>query len=185
MNKLLFLFIIFVLPLVGQQTRGMKTIEQPTSEQRTALVIGNANYSYAPVLHSVNKEEQKKSIEKQNNKQEQELTLENAIKKVKEYQNKIANVTSDFETQKQKVLQREIDNKPRGEFETQDEYNTRLQNNKAKQERIATEYDSLKKQNTKIYDDQITTLIDRKYIVGKKDISVSLGKYNVEEGFFP
>jgi formylglycine-generating enzyme required for sulfatase activity len=115
----------------------------------------------------------------------EELSLENAIKKVKEYQQKIANVTSDVETQKQKALQLEIDNKPRGEFETQNEYDTRLQNNKAKQQQIETEYNDLGKQNAKLYEEQITSLTHTKYVVGKKDVTVIFGKYDVDNGVFP
>jgi len=52
MYKLLFLFFIFSSPLFAQ--RGMKTLDQPTSEKRTALVIGNANYKQASLKNPIN-----------------------------------------------------------------------------------------------------------------------------------
>ena len=146
-------------------------------------------------------EERQRQIEEQKRKQEllalvdvekkkiesatkEELTLESAIQKVREYQRKIANVTSDVETQKQKALQLETDDKPRGEFETQGEYNQRLQNNTSKRQRIETEYNDLKKQNASIYDDQISQLTNRKFVVEKNDVAVTLGKYDVDNGSF-
>ncbi|MCK6541557.1 caspase family protein [bacterium] len=146
-------------------------------------------------------EEQKKTIEE--NKRKQELlariveekkkqvtigygiTLLQAIERIGELQDKMAKVEIDFDEQKQKAITLAVDETPRGEFETQQEYNTRLYNNNQRRKQVDDEYEVLKARSKKAFLDEVAAITSKKYNVFKDRLSVKLGTYNVDGGYFP
>lgn len=127
-------------------------------------------------------------IEEEKKKQvtiEEGMTWQEALSRISELKSKIGKVESDFDEQKQKAVSLAVDETPRGEFETQQEYNTRLYNNNQKRKQVASDYDALKAQSKKIFTDELSAVTAKKYTVGRDRLSVALGTYNVDGGYFP
>lgn len=128
-------------------------------------------------------------IEKEKKKQSQAgsegLTYLQAIQRITELNESIGAVEQEIEAQKQKAITMAVNESPRGEFETQQEYNSRLENNRLKQKQVSDEYDALKIQSRKVYTDELTTIRARKHSIGKERLSLKLGIYNVDGVHFP
>lgn len=113
------------------------------------------------------------------------MTYLQAIDRLSELKDKIGKVETDFEEQKAKAISLAVDETPRGEFETKQEYDQRLLINKQKRRQVADEYDALKSQSKRIFSDEVTAITSKKYAIGKDRLTFKLGTYNVDGGFFP
>jgi TolB-like protein len=114
-----------------------------------------------------------------------------ALDRISELKKNIELVDQEIETQKQKAISLSVDESPKAEFETQQEYNSRLNNNKQKRKQISDEYDVLKFSGKQVLKEEITAITAKKYIMSKEDmeigerVSLKLGVYNVNTGYFP
>lgn len=113
------------------------------------------------------------------------MTYLQAIDRLSELKDKIGKVETDFEEQKAKAISLAVDDTPRGEFETQQEYDQRKLANKQKRKQVADEYDALKSQSKRIFSDEVTAITSKKYAIGKERLTFKLGTYNVDGGYFP
>lgn len=146
-------------------------------------------------------QEQLKALEEQKRKQEllakieeekkkqvtidEGMTYTQAISRISELKSKIEKVENDFDEQKAKAIALAVDESPRGEFETQQEYDQRKLANKQKRKQVADEYDALKSQSKKVFSDEINTITSKKYAIGKERLTFKFGTYNVDGGYFP
>ncbi|MBX7150615.1 caspase family protein [bacterium] len=134
------------------------------------------------------KQELLAKIEEEKKKQaaiEEGLTYTQALERIAELQTKIGMMEKEFDEQKAKAISLAVDESPRGEFETQQEYDQRKLANKQKRKQVADEYDALKAQGNKAYFDEIGSITSKKYLIGKERLTFKLGTYNVDGGYFP
>ncbi len=176
--------------------------QRKQEEIRKQMALLEEKKKLAELEKARREEEQRKALEEEKRKKEllakielekqrqassytEDLSYKDALKKIAELKSKISQVEREYDEQKAKAIKLAIDESPRGEFETKQEYDQRLTNNRSKTKQVSDEYDNLKASNKKIYADELSSVTARKYAIGKDKITVALGKYNVDEQYFP
>lgn len=171
-------------------------------EVRRQMALLEEKKKLAELEKARKEEEQRKALEEEKRKKEllakielekqkqassytEELSYKDALKKITELKTKIAQVEKEYDEQKAKAIKLAIDDSPRGEFETKQEYDQRLQNNRLKTKQVSDEYEALKASNKKIYADELKSVTSRKYTIGKDKLTVKLGTYNIDNQYFP
>lgn len=146
-------------------------------------------------------QEKLKAIEEQKRKQEliarieeekkkqvtigESMTYLQAIERISELRSKIEKMETDFDELKIRAILLAVDESPRGEFETKQEYDQRIIFNNQKRRAVTDEYETLKKSSIKVFSDEVTAITSEKFNVGKGVLSLKLGTYNVDGGYFP
>ncbi len=157
-----------------EEKKKLEKIENEKKEQQRLKVLEEQKRKQA--LLAKIEEEKKKQVTI-----DEGMTYTQAIERISE----LKGIEADFDEQKAKAISLAVDESPRGEFETQQEYDQRMLVNKQKRKQVAEEYDALKSQSKKVFSDEIANITSKKYTVGKERLSFKLGTYNVDGGYFP
>lgn len=161
-----------------EEKKKLEQIEKQKKEQEQLKALEEQKRKQA--LLAKIEEEKKKQVTI-----DEGMTYTQAIARIGELKAKIERVEKDFDEQKQKAVSLAVDESPRGEFETQQEFDQRKLANKQKRKQVADEYDALKSQSKKVFSDEVTAITSKKYSIGKERLTFKLGTYNVDGEFFP
>ncbi len=186
----------------AKKDKELQENQRKQDEVRRQMALLEEKKKLAELEKARKEEEQRKALEEEKRKKEllakielekqkqassyaEDFSYKDALKKITELKTKIAQVEKEYDEQKAKAIKLVIDESPRGEFETKQEYEQRLQNNRLKTKQVSDEYEALKASNKKIYTDELQSVTSRKYTIGKDKLTVKLGTYDIDNQYFP
>jgi uncharacterized protein (TIGR02145 family) len=162
-----------------EEKKKLAELEKARKEEETRKALEEEKRK-KELLAKIELEKQKQSVSVN-----EDMSYKEALNKITEIKTKIAQIDKEYDEQKTKAIKLAIDESPRGEFETKQEYDQRLTDNRIKTKQVSDEYENLKDSNKKIYTDELNSVTSRKYAIGKDKLSIKLGTYNVDAGYFP